>query len=82
MLQKALSSDVADTFHMLSVDGDTSTNDMVAVLANGMAENEMITAEGSLFRIYAGVEYGDCLSLSYDCQRRRRRDKTAGVQSV
>ena len=49
MLGKALSSDVADTFNMVSVDGDTSTNDMVTVLANGMAGNAEITAEGADF---------------------------------
>ena len=49
MLQKALSGDIANTFNMLSVDGDTSTNDMVTVLANGMAENDEITAEGADF---------------------------------
>ena len=46
MLQKALSADIKDSFNMVSVDGDTSTNDMVTVLANGMAGNEEITAEG------------------------------------
>ena len=46
MLSKALRSDIANTFNMVSVDGDTSTNDMVTVLANGMAENAMITDEG------------------------------------
>ena len=46
MLKAALSSDVAETFNMISVDGDTSTNDMVAVMANGMAGNEKITSEG------------------------------------
>ena len=49
MLGKALSSDIKNTFNMVSVDGDTSTNDMVTVLANGMAENEEITAEGEAF---------------------------------
>ena len=49
MLQKALSADVKDSFNMVSVDGDTSTNDMVSVLANGMAGNEEITAEGAEF---------------------------------
>ena len=49
MLQKALSSDIADTFNMVSVDGDTSTNDMVTVLANGMAGNDEITCEGEDF---------------------------------
>ena len=46
MLQKALSADIKDTFNMVSVDGDTSTNDMVTVLANGMAGNDEITADG------------------------------------
>ena len=52
MLQKALSHDITNTFNMLSVDGDTSTNDMVSVLANGMAGNEMITAEGEDFAVF------------------------------
>ena len=42
MLQAALSADVKTSFNMISVDGDTSTNDMVAVLANGLAENSEI----------------------------------------
>ncbi len=49
MLQKALSTDIQSTFNMLSVDGDTSTNDMVVVLANGMAENDEITSDGEAF---------------------------------
>ena len=49
MLEKALKGDIADTFNMVSVDGDTSTNDMVTVLANGLAGNEEITAEGEDF---------------------------------
>ena len=49
MLNKALKSDVQNTFNMVSVDGDTSTNDMVTVLANGMAGNAEITAEGPAF---------------------------------
>ena len=49
MLQKALSSDIQNTFNMVSVDGDTSTNDMVSVLANGMAGNEEIVSEGEAF---------------------------------
>ncbi len=52
MLQKALSSDIAATFNMLSIDGDTSTNDMVTVLANGMAENAEITSEGQDFTVF------------------------------
>ena len=42
-LQKALSEDVGDTYNMISVDGDTSTNDSVVLLANGLAENPEIT---------------------------------------
>ncbi len=49
MLSKALSSDIKNTFNMISVDGDTSTNDMVTVLANGMAGNSEITADGEDF---------------------------------
>ena len=52
MLQKALSSDIQNTFNMISIDGDTSTNDMVTVLANGMAGNETITAEGEDFAAF------------------------------
>lgn len=46
MLQKALSADVVDSFNMISVDGDTSTNDTLLVLANGLAGNAEITGEG------------------------------------
>ena len=49
MLRKALSCDVKSTFNMLSIDGDTSTNDMVAILANGMAGNDPITEDGTDF---------------------------------
>ena len=49
MLKKALSTDVANTFNMISVDGDTSTNDMVSVMANGLAGNAEITGEGKDF---------------------------------
>ena len=45
MLSKALSTDIQNTFNMVSVDGDTSTNDMVSILANGMAGNEEICCE-------------------------------------
>ena len=49
MLQKALSTDITNTFNMVSVDGDTSTNDMVTVLANGMAGNAVIDSDGADF---------------------------------
>ena len=49
MLKKALSSDVTQTFNMLSIDGDTSTNDMVTVMANGLAGNAEISEESEAF---------------------------------
>ena len=52
MLSKALSMDIANTFNMLSVDGDTSTNDMVSIIANGLAGNEIIDSEGENFDIF------------------------------
>ena len=52
MLKKALSTDIQNTFNMISIDGDTSTNDMVTLLANGMAENKEITAEGEDFNTF------------------------------
>ena len=52
MLQKALSTDIANTFNMVSVDGDTSTNDMVTVLANGLAGNAEITEENEDFAAF------------------------------
>lgn len=52
MLQKALSADVADSFNMVSVDGDTSTNDTCLILANGLAGNPEIVAEGADFEIF------------------------------
>ena len=52
MLQKALSTDIQSTFNMISVDGDTSTNDMVTVLANGMAGNAEITEDGEDFATF------------------------------
>ncbi len=52
MLKKALSTDITNTFNMLSIDGDTSTNDMVTVMANGMAGNPVIDKEGKDFDIF------------------------------
>ena len=52
LLQKALSTDIQNTFNMTSVDGDTSTNDMVTLLANGMAGNREITEENEDFALF------------------------------
>ena len=53
MLQKCVSADVKDTFNMISVYGDTSTNDTLLVLANGMAENPEITEENEDYKAFA-----------------------------
>ncbi len=55
MLQKALSEDIKTSFNMVSIDGDTSTNDMVTVLANGMAGNDEITSEGQAFDVFCAA---------------------------
>ncbi|MBR0231638.1 MAG: bifunctional glutamate N-acetyltransferase/amino-acid acetyltransferase ArgJ [Clostridia bacterium] len=52
MLKKALSADVKNTFNMISVDGDTSTNDMVTVLCNGCAGNAEITGENGDYEVF------------------------------
>ena len=52
MLQKALSDTVKDTFNMISVDGDTSTNDMVCIMANGCADNDEIKEENADFEAF------------------------------
>ena len=52
MLQKALSRDVKDSFNMISVDGDTSTNDTLLILANGQAQNPEIHEEGEDYEIF------------------------------
>lgn len=52
MLSKVVKSDVKDTFNMISVDGDTSTNDMLTCMASGKAGNEIIKEENKDFRIF------------------------------
>ncbi len=52
LLAKALKTDIESTFNMVSVDGDTSTNDMVTVLANGMAGNKEIISDDEDFKIF------------------------------
>lgn len=57
LLQKALSEIVKVTYNCLSIDGDTSTNDMVCLMANGLAFNEEITAEGAEYDIFKAALY-------------------------
>ena len=52
MLQQALSEDVQDTYNMVSVDGDTSTNDTVLLLANGLAGNPEITEKNEDYEAF------------------------------
>ncbi len=58
MLQKAASAAVVDSFNMISVDGDTSTNDTMLVMANGLAENPCITEENEDYKVF-------CEALDY-----------------
>ncbi|MDY3251399.1 MAG: bifunctional glutamate N-acetyltransferase/amino-acid acetyltransferase ArgJ [Candidatus Choladocola sp.] len=58
MLQRALSADIQDTYNMVSVDGDTSTNDTCLLLANGLAGNPEITEDGEDYRKF-------CEALNY-----------------
>lgn len=52
MLQKALKEDIRTSYNQICVDGDTSTNDTVAVLASGAADNKRIDAEGESYEIF------------------------------
>lgn len=64
MLQKALAEVVPETFNMVSIDGDTSTNDTCILLADGMAGNEEITAEGEDFAIFEEALLFCCTALA------------------
>ncbi len=58
MLEKALKEDVKTSFNMVSVDGDTSTNDMVSIMANGKAGNAVIESEGEAFDTFCEALHG------------------------
>lgn len=64
LLQKALSEIVQDTFNMISVDGDTSTNDTLVILANGMAGNQEIMAEDEDYQTFKDALYQICEYLA------------------
>ncbi len=64
MLDKALRQAAADSFNMLSVDGDTSTNDTLLIMASGLAGNSEITEEGEDFELFAKAVYEVCLALA------------------
>lgn len=64
MLQKALSEVVETTYNCLSVDGDTSTNDMVSVMANGLAGNDEITSKGADFSTFKNALYAVMMNMT------------------
>lgn len=64
MLQKALDEIVKVTYNCLSIDGDTSTNDMVSLMANGLAQNAEITAEGEDFETFKAALYEVMMNLT------------------
>ncbi len=64
LLKKALDEVVVDTFNMISVDGDTSTNDTLLVLANGMAGNEIVNKEDADYQTFKDALYYVCEHLA------------------
>ena len=64
LIQKALSEIVKVTYNCLSIDGDTSTNDMVSIMANGLAGNAEITEENEAYRIFKEALYQVLMSLT------------------
>ena len=64
LLQKALSAAVPETFNMISVDGDTSTNDTLLILASGLAGNTPITEEGESYRAFCRALTAVCRDLA------------------
>ena len=66
LIQKALSEIVKVTYNCLSIDGDTSTNDMVSIMANGLAGNTPITTENDDYQIFKDALY-EVLSILQEC---------------
>lgn len=63
-LQAAFKSNIDDSFNMVSVDGDTSTNDMVAILANGQAGNAVLTEESPDFPAFKQALREICIEMA------------------
>ena len=63
LLHEALLAVVDDTFNMMSVDGDTSTNDMVVVLANGAAENTLVTEKNADYDAFLEALHALCAAI-------------------
>ena len=64
VLDKALRAVVADTFNMVSIDGDTSTNDTITIMANGLAENPEIQANTAEYEAFQEALRGICTDLA------------------
>ena len=64
LLNEALHTAIEDTFNMVSVDGDTSTNDMVSVMASGLAENQTITEKNHDYELFTKALTEVCAVLS------------------
>ena len=64
LMQEAVSDVIADTFNMISVDGDTSTNDTFILMANGLAENEKITSKGEYYETFKKALFTACEYLA------------------
>ena len=76
--QKAIRSDIEDSFHMMSVDGDTSTNDMLSILANGRAGNEPVTEEGADYEAFcAGLR-----AVTHELCRRMAKDGEGATRLI
>lgn len=69
MLRKSLSLVIPDTFNMVSVDGDTSTNDAVTVMASGMAKNPPIESEGAAFERFTEALRAICVTICRELAR-------------
>ena len=64
LLQEAVSDVVSDTFNMITVDGDTSTNDTLLLMANGMANNATIAEKGEAYKVFKEALLFVCTSLA------------------
>lgn len=69
MLQKALNIAISNSFNMLSVDGDTSTNDTVSIMASGLAGNEEITSENEDFALFSEALNALCVQIAREMAR-------------
>jgi len=78
MLQKALSNDIQGTFNQISIDGDTSTNDTVAILANGLAGNPIIDRENDDYKEFTRVLH----QLNHHLSRSIARDGEGATKLV